>query len=69
MWILLFALFDVAFSSYSEDQCSWRGRQVSALRVICFILQENVRSDATGGFYLRNLLQGKCINARPGATC
>lgn len=28
MWILLFAIFDVAFSSYSEDQCSWRGRQV-----------------------------------------
>lgn len=28
IWILLFVTFDVAFSSYSEDQCSWRGRQV-----------------------------------------
>lgn len=28
IWILSFALLDVAFSNYSEDQCSWRGRQV-----------------------------------------
>lgn len=30
MWILLVAIFDVASSNYSEDQCSWRGRQVFA---------------------------------------
>lgn len=31
VWILLFAIFDVALSNYSEDQCSWRGRQVFLL--------------------------------------
>ncbi|TMS22706.1 Meteorin [Larimichthys crocea] len=29
IWILLFAIFNVAFSSYSEDQCSWRGSGLS----------------------------------------
>lgn len=29
VWILLCATLDAAFSSYSEDQCSWRGRQVT----------------------------------------
>lgn len=28
IWILLLVIFDVALSNYSEDQCSWRGRQV-----------------------------------------
>ncbi|XP_031699200.1 meteorin [Anarrhichthys ocellatus] len=28
-WILLFAIFDASFSSYSEDQCSWRGSGLS----------------------------------------
>lgn len=32
IWILSFALLDVAFSNYSEDQCSWRGRQVISLQ-------------------------------------
>ncbi|CAL8282288.1 unnamed protein product [Merluccius merluccius] len=29
IWILFFAVFDVAFSNYSEDQCSWRGSGLS----------------------------------------
>lgn len=29
MWILLFAIFDMALSNYSEDQCSWRGSGLS----------------------------------------
>ncbi|KAL7371772.1 hypothetical protein ABVT39_004805 [Epinephelus coioides] len=29
IWILLFAIFHEAFSSYSEDQCSWRGSGLS----------------------------------------
>lgn len=38
IWILLFAIFNVAFSSYSEDQCSWRGRQVFSYdRVSCVL--------------------------------
>lgn len=28
VWILFCATLDVASSNYSEDQCSWRGRQV-----------------------------------------
>lgn len=28
VWIFLFAIFNVAISNYSEDQCSWRGRWV-----------------------------------------
>lgn len=35
MWILLFAIFDAAFSNYSEDQCSWRGRQVFIHVIVC----------------------------------
>lgn len=27
-WILLLTFFDATFANYSEDQCSWRGRQV-----------------------------------------
>lgn len=37
IWILLFAIFDVAFSSYSEDQCSWRGRQVFHLVIFLHV--------------------------------
>lgn len=28
VWMLSCAALDVASSNYSEDQCSWRGRQV-----------------------------------------
>ncbi|XP_036408986.1 meteorin-like [Megalops cyprinoides] len=29
VWILLLSILDMAFSSYSEDQCSWRGSGLS----------------------------------------
>lgn len=36
VWILFFSLFHVSLSNYSEDQCSWRGRQVFHIwSVVC----------------------------------
>lgn len=67
IWILLFATLDVALSNYSEDQCSWMGRQV-------FLLL-SVRVDQTGHSEMRaatgvgSFFHASWDNACVNATC
>lgn len=64
IWILLLVIFDVAFSNYSEDQCSWRGRQVLINVSVPFVsafdlIKERLKMptrDATGvSFFLERM--------------
>lgn len=71
MWILLFVIFGMAFSSYSEDQCSWRGRQVFHLNVIPHVAERKdghklPLREATGGVYL--VKDNVCLNMLRLAT-
>lgn len=52
-WILLLTFFDTTCANYSEDQCSWRGRQVLFLIPVIseHLYNKNLnmsRRDATG---------------------